>query len=151
RWNDASSRIQGNRDALSDRSLCDPLLDGSGKPNARRRLFIQRVEQRYNAELRRSCATDLHCRYDGRASLLPDYHPPDVAPLAAFPPSPTGLARFAATAGRVGFDFSDRRARAATGDVTSPGAGRVVRLAGSDDRRLAGVEYSIGGAPFTTY
>jgi hypothetical protein len=151
RWNDASSEVPANRDALSDASLCDPLLDSHGHQDPDRRHDIQLAEMRYDAILERICATDLHCRYDGGAFFNLAYQPNDVSSRDAFHPSVHALRRFAATAWQVGFAFADATPPTVQATVQPGCPASKVTLTGRDNEKLAGVEYRLGTTgPFST-
>lgn len=150
RWNDGSSEVPGNGDHLADGTVCDPQVDGNGRQSRARRLQIQTWERRFNAILREFCEANLHCRYDGGAFFRLAYTADDVAPTDAFHPSVHGLARFAATAWRAGFDFADQTAPRVSARYRRS-AGRFRVTLSASDSAGAGVEYRIGPTTFTTY
>ena len=108
RWNDGSVQIPGNGSKLSDGTVCDPEIGGSGKQDPARRTAIQMLERQDNAILRSVCATDPHCRWDGGAFYRLAYSAADISARDAFHPSIEGLGRFAETAWATGFSYADR-------------------------------------------
>ena len=151
RWNDGSVQIPGNGKKLSDGTVCDPDLDSSGKQSATRRSEIQLLERRDNAILRSVCATDPHCRWDGGAFFRLAYTAADISPVDAFHPSIRGLARFAATAWRVGFDYANRTPPTVSAATSTSGADVQVRLSAHAPAGIAGIEYRTQRGPYSVY
>jgi lysophospholipase L1-like esterase len=151
RWNDGSVLIPGNGKKLSDGTVCDPDLDQSGKQSATRRAEIQVLEQRDNAILRSVCATDPHCRWDSGAFFRLAYSAADISPLDAFHPSIQGLALFAATAWRVGFEFADHTVPTVTAATSSTGSDLLVTLSAHARAGVAGIEYRTQRGPYSVY
>jgi lysophospholipase L1-like esterase len=151
RWNDGSALIPGNGKKLSDGTVCDPQLDGRGLQDPTRRGEIQRLEQRDNAILRSVCATDPHCRWDGGAFFRLAYTASDVSARDAFHPSVGGLARFAATAWRVGFSYAGRTPPTVAAATSTSGTQIRVTLSAHDSAGVAGIEYRTAPGAYTRY
>lgn len=149
RWNETAATIPGNESKLSDGTLCDPNLDPGGAPSSRRRVQIQVAEERYNAILRDVCSQDAHCRFDGGAFFRLEYDRQDVAPADAFHPSIAGLRLMAATAWRVGFDYSDTTPPRVSASTRRIGSTLQVALEATDAAGLAGIECRFGSDPYT--
>ena len=151
RWNDGSVLIPGNGKKLSDGTVCDPKLDERGLPDPSRRTEIQTLERRDDAILQSVCATDPHCRWDGGAFFRLAYTASDVSTHDAFHPSIAGLNRFAATAWRVGFDYSNRTPPTVSASSSVAGASVDVKLSAHARDGIAGIEYRMGPGPYSTY
>src|SRR5262249_19718113 len=141
----------GNAKKLRDGSLCDPQSDGKGKQDPVRRGAIQATERTYDGILASVCTNDPHCRYDGGAFFRLDYSTVDISPFNAFHPSTAGLARFAATAWRIGFDYADTTPPHVDARVDDAGDGLRVTLRAGDAAGIAGIEYRVGDGPYATY
>ena len=150
RWNDRSATIPGNASKLSDGTLCDPILDASGRPSPPRRSQIQAAEQLYNSILREVCASDPHCRYDAGAFFRLEYDRADIAPTNPFHPSLVGLSRMAATAWRAGFDFRDTTPPEISASTRRAGSALHLALHASDASGIAGFECRFRGGAYAT-
>jgi len=151
RWNDGSVQIPGNAKKLSDGTVCDPEVDGTGHQDPSRRAEIQLLERRDDAILASVCATDAHCLYDDGAFFRLAYAASDVSPLDAFHPSVSGLNRFSATAWRVGFDYADSTPPTVAARTTASAAGLQLRLSAHDPVGIAGIEYRLAPGPYAPY
>jgi lysophospholipase L1-like esterase len=151
RWNDGSVQIPGNAKKLSDGTVCDPEVDGTGHQDPSRRTEIQLLERRDDSILKSVCATDAHCLWDGGAFFRLAYAASDVSKLDAFHPSVSGLNRFSATAWQVGFDYSDVTPPTVAASTTLTGTTVQLVLSAKDPVGIAGIEYRLAAGAYTPY
>lgn len=110
-----------------------------------------RVRQRvvdYNTQLALTCATFIHCRFDGNGVFNTAFVRSDVTTRDYFHPSVAGQTKLAAGSWAATFDFTDAVAPVSSASV----AGGAATVTATDNAAVAGIEYRLAGSgPFMRY
>lgn len=134
--------------------VCRSLLTrprSSARADVERRARVRQRVVALNRQLAEVCAAYLHCRFDGNAVFETRFEKRDVSGRDFFHPSRAGQARLAGVVWGKTFNFADTSAPLSVASTAGGLGGRLVSITAVDDAGPAGVEYRLGGGPYTRY
>lgn len=144
-WTSLAARLVWTTAGICQSMLANPASTAPGDVARRARVRQRNID--YNTQLAQVCALYIHCRYDGNAAFATDFVRSDVSSLDYFHPTISGQAKLAAVSWSATFDFADSLAPVSTATV----AAGVASVSATDNAGVAGIEYRLGGAPWTRY
>ena len=117
--------------------ICQSMLsnpNSTAPADTARRAAVLKREKQFNRVLAATCATYVHCRFDGDAVFDYPFAASDADTLDYFHPSIVGQSILAQTVWNVGFDYT-RYDAARVGGIDDPGYGRRPGHADRDRQR----------------
>ncbi len=134
--------------------ICQSMLsnpNSTAPADTARRAAVLKREKQFNHVLAATCATYVHCRFDGDAVFDYPFAASDADTLDYFHPSIVGQSILAQTVWNVGFDYTDTTPPVSVASTTPVTGGAQVTLTATDNAGVSGIEYVIGKGHWVRY